>query len=240
LPTFKEIDAGASAIVGIGKDLVALLRDASLMVLAVLLIFWPSTFNSILSNAGFEEGSLVGFKWKTGFAETHTQLEQTNVALVNLTRENTDLVQLLAEADKFVTDNPLRARIASVQERNKKLAERSETLQSSVEATIAQTAPLANTLPAKLQPVWAVLFASDSDLGSAQDEVGKARTKLGSRNIRIFLRNGYFASVVVAPDPTQPQRLLDEIRAYRSDAHLVNLNSWCPRQEVKTDYTACL
>jgi hypothetical protein len=239
LPTFKEIDAGVSATVGVGKDLVALLRDALLMVLAVLLIFWPSTFNTILSDAGFEEGSLVGFKWKTGFAETRAQLQQANVALENLKQGNAELTRLLADAIKFVTDNELKAQIAEVQKSNEKVAERSDTLQSSVQATIAQTAPLASTLPAKLQPVWAILLSSDSDLDGAKDEVKKATSKIGLLNLKIFFRKGYYATAAIAPDPTQAQALLNSVKAYRSDAHLVNLNNWCPNQEEKADYTIC-
>lgn len=235
----KQVDAGVSATVGIGKDLVALLRDTFLMVLAALLILWPSTFNTILTNAGFEEGSLVGFKWRTGFAETRTQLEQANIALENLKQANAELTRQLAEAKIFVSDDTLKAQIVSTEKSNAKITERSSALQSSVQATIVQTASLANTLPTKLQPVWAVIFSSDSTLDEAKYETNKAKSKAGIQNVRIFFRNPYYASVVRASDPIQAQDLLNNVKAYRSDAHLVDLNSWCPKQVDKTDYIAC-
>ena len=52
----------------IGKDLFALLRDFSLFLLAALLLLFPAQLNDILMRAGFEEGSVVGFKWKIGRA----------------------------------------------------------------------------------------------------------------------------------------------------------------------------
>lgn len=50
-----------ATIIALGKDLVALLRDGALFLLAVLLIAFPTQFNTILVNAGFEEGRIVGF-----------------------------------------------------------------------------------------------------------------------------------------------------------------------------------
>src|SRR5947208_6846530 len=97
----KDAGDGITATVGIGKDLVALLRDGFLMVLAALLIFWPHAFNDLLVNAGFEEGSLVGFKWKASFAETRTKLEQANATLEDLKQANADLTRPLTEAKKY-------------------------------------------------------------------------------------------------------------------------------------------
>lgn len=52
-------DTSLSGIVATGKDLIAMLQDGMLLVIAVLLIGWPQTINSILVEAGFEEGSFV-------------------------------------------------------------------------------------------------------------------------------------------------------------------------------------
>ncbi len=57
-------NSSLSEIVATGKDLVAMLRDALQLLMAVLLIGWPQTINNILVEAGFEEGSFAGVKWK--------------------------------------------------------------------------------------------------------------------------------------------------------------------------------
>jgi len=46
--------------VTVAKDITATARDAALLLLGLLLIAFPSTFNGILVSAGFEEGSSPG------------------------------------------------------------------------------------------------------------------------------------------------------------------------------------
>ena len=46
------------------KDTLALIREGVLIVLFFLLLVFPSCFNTILVNAGFTEGSVMGFTWK--------------------------------------------------------------------------------------------------------------------------------------------------------------------------------
>jgi hypothetical protein len=49
-----------TAAVSLGKDLVSLLRDGALFVLAVLLVAFPTQFNTILAPGSFRR--FVGFK----------------------------------------------------------------------------------------------------------------------------------------------------------------------------------
>ena len=53
-----------TAAIDVAKNLFALLRDIALAALAVLLLVFPTTFNDRLTQAGFEEGSFAGLKWK--------------------------------------------------------------------------------------------------------------------------------------------------------------------------------
>ncbi|MBS1903626.1 MAG: hypothetical protein JSS75_07990 [Bacteroidetes bacterium] len=46
------------------KDILATVREAILIVAFLLLLVFPSCFNQILVNAGFTEGSVMGFTWK--------------------------------------------------------------------------------------------------------------------------------------------------------------------------------
>jgi hypothetical protein len=55
-----------SELVAIGKDLVVILRDAVLLLMAVLLIGWPKTINGILIDAGFKKGSIAGLGFGVG------------------------------------------------------------------------------------------------------------------------------------------------------------------------------
>ena len=86
--------------VALGKDLVSLLRDFAIFVLALLLLVFPGQFNSILVNAGFEEGSLVGFKWKSKLVESDNALKEAQSTIAVLQASNDELVKALAEDER--------------------------------------------------------------------------------------------------------------------------------------------
>lgn len=73
-----------SRVIGIGKDLVTLLRDGALLVLAVLLILFPATFNRMLVNAGFKEGSIAGFKWEAKVLDANDALRNAQATIADL------------------------------------------------------------------------------------------------------------------------------------------------------------
>src|SRR4051794_5816821 len=75
------------------KDILALSRDFVLVALFLLLLAAPAFIGDRLSSAGFEEGSVMGFKWKKKaerLGDTSRQLEQ---ALLDAQR------QLASQAD---------------------------------------------------------------------------------------------------------------------------------------------
>src|SRR6266568_1641393 len=81
-----------------GKDVVTLLRDAMLLLMAVLLVKWPGTFNNILVNAGFEEGSFAGLKWKKKLSQSDTELVSAQSTIADLKVQNEKLTKALADA----------------------------------------------------------------------------------------------------------------------------------------------
>ncbi len=46
------------------KDLISIVRDGLLLILFILLIFFPTTLNDMLTKAGFTQGSVMGFTWE--------------------------------------------------------------------------------------------------------------------------------------------------------------------------------
>lgn len=123
-----------SAAVSVGKDLVALLRDSLLFALALLLLF-PKTFNTMLVEAGFEEGSVVGFRWKSKLVESDAALQQALTTIADLRRKNDELTNTLTEANEGLGDPLLRNRVADIERENLTLKADAERVQ----ATVAQT-----------------------------------------------------------------------------------------------------
>ena len=62
-----------------GKNGLALLRDLMLFVLVVLLLLFPDKLNDILTRSGFDEGSIVGFKWKAKLIDSDLALKEARV-----------------------------------------------------------------------------------------------------------------------------------------------------------------
>jgi hypothetical protein len=117
----KPAQSPLTASVSLGKDLVSLLRDGAIFVLAVLLIVFPVQFNSILVNAGFEEGSVVGFKWKSKLVESDKALKDAQVTISDLQAKNDELVKALADTNAKLQDPKLAERAAKLQDENSKL-----------------------------------------------------------------------------------------------------------------------
>lgn len=151
--TDKSWRDALAAVIAIAKDAVAVLRDGSLFLLALLLIVFPSSFNTILVNAGFEEGSVVGFKWKSKLRDSNDALEQAQASLGQLQAKNDELVAALREASKPDQDPELSSRLAALERENETLKSNSASTQSRVAETIQANTPLlAKTQPAAAAP----------------------------------------------------------------------------------------
>lgn len=130
-----------SQAIAIGKDLVALLRDAALFVLAVLLILFPGQFNAILVNAGFKEGSIAGFKWESKLLATDQQLKNTSDRIAVLQEENSKLLVALRDANSKAKDPELLRRYEELDATNKRVEQQTEQLQKEVSTTLKSNLP---------------------------------------------------------------------------------------------------
>ena len=126
----------------VAKDIVALLRDSSLFLLAVLLVVFPAKFNSMLVDAGFEEGSVVGFKWKSKLIESNRALEDAQLTISKLQTKNDELLKALSDANSKSNDPKLLDRLAKLEEENKTLKTSTQNVQARVSDSIEANAPL--------------------------------------------------------------------------------------------------
>lgn len=89
------------------KDFLSLFKDGVLIAMFLLLIIFPSYFNTILERAGFTEGSMMGFSWKQKAIET---------------KEVADSSQQLA-VDAGIRMEQMQQRMDSISKNLEKLAE---------------------------------------------------------------------------------------------------------------------
>ncbi len=135
--------------ISLGKDLIALLRDGALFLLALLLVAFPARFNSILVDAGFKEGNLAGFKWQPSLVTSTNDLKEAQAKISELQRQNNEQAIALKEARAQVTDSALKQRIANLEENGNALQTSTQLVQSSVEKTIKTNLALLEQQPRK-------------------------------------------------------------------------------------------
>ncbi|MBA4285894.1 MAG: hypothetical protein C0434_10230 [Xanthomonadaceae bacterium] len=131
----RSISAVIASLISLGKDLVALLRDGALFLLAVLLLAFPAQFNAMLVGAGFKEGNVAGFKWQASLTETDSELKKAQDTISELQRKNDELAKTLDDASQRIGsgDGPLKAQIVELQQGNRKLSESVQTVQTRVD-----------------------------------------------------------------------------------------------------------
>ena len=232
----------ASNLIGLGKDLVALLRDFALFVLALLLLVFPTTFNGVLTKAGFEEGSLVGFKWKSKLVESDAALKEARATITDLKAQLDKTSQALTDAQAKLNDPSLKDTLAKLEEENKQLNAASSKVEASVANTIASNASFVEKAQTAVSTntAWGVVFSGDATLDAAKYEVEVVAPKLGIPNASIYFRQGSYRSVSVVEHRTQAEQVLPKAKQRRADAYIVNMSNWCPSINEKNGYRECV
>ena len=85
---------------------------------------------------------------------------------------------------------------------------------------------------------WGVVFGSDRALDAARDELRRA-SRNGVDQTAIYLRNGYYASIALRADRAEADRILRIVRAFRSDAYVADMRTWCLRPQPLAGYVEC-
>jgi len=232
----------ASTYIATGKDSMALLRDIALFTLALLLIAFPARFNQLLSEAGFEEGSFVGFKWKGKFLKADDTLVKAQATIADLTAQNEKLSSLLGEVQAKLNDPTLKEEIGALQDRNQQVTVSSSRVEAAVASTIADNAELRQEVQKSNDgnTQWGVVYSGDTNLKDAGYEVGpQVAGKHSIPNAAIYFRQGSYRSVSVVDSRTEAQQVLSKAKERRSDAYIVRMSDWCPSSTQKEGYREC-
>lgn len=139
-----------SNVISLGKDIISLLRDGALLVLAILLVVFPLKFNAILVGAGFKEGNVAGFKWQSSLVSSNQALEEAQAKISELQRVSNEQVKALSEAKVLLSDTALKQRITNIEKDNITQKESTGIVQSSVAHTINTNVKLVeNSAPSR-------------------------------------------------------------------------------------------
>lgn len=226
--------------VGVGKDVVVLLRDAALLGLAALLLLFPSSFNDLMVNAGFEEGSIVGFKWKAKLLESDGALKEAQATIAGLKAQLEKTTRALAGAQASTDDEALKSSISRLEAESRQVSASSTQVAQSVRSTIASNAALVEKAQSGVRQSggWGVVFGSDVSLEGAQDELRRA-SRAGIPAASVYARNGYYASIAVTDERTTAQEVLAIAKSFRPDSYVASMATWCRDPQPRDGFTEC-
>jgi len=218
---------------------VTFFRDAMIVLLFLLLLVFPAFINDRLVDAGFEEGSFAGLRWKNRVERSSGELTEAKAQIgalrgrLKVTQDSLDALQ--SRVPQVAVPN-----LALIRRENARVAQTSAASIRSIQQTISNNEqsvrPSASSVSGDGR--WVVIFGGDSTLDAAAPEIARAR-RLGIPEPRIVQRQNSFRSVAILPNREAALAVLPTARRSRADAYVVSLASWCPRLRDAGAYGVC-
>jgi hypothetical protein len=230
--------------VSVGKDVLSLLRDTTLVLLFLLLLVAPSFVGERLNQAGFEEGSVLGFKWKKKaetFGNSTRELEQS---LLDAKRQLNEQANVLTLNQRVIADLTRRlgtepANVTAVTEKNREALARTAAVSAATTRTLRRNEDAVDQARALAGDAkWAVVMGGDQKLAEARYEVAQAR-RSGIADATLYLRQGWDRTVVPAASNSEAEQFRSLGRDRHPDAYIVDLTKWCPQANREGEITKC-
>lgn len=223
------------------KDLFGLLRDFAIGALVTLLLIFPTAVNNRLTEAGFEEGSFAGLKWRAKFVESDAGLKEARVNINDLRAQLNLTTDKLKDAAARINDPKFKVDVTSLDTKSKSLSAAAAKVESSVSNIISSNASLVEKAQSSSDGKWGVIWSGDTTLDLAKYEIDTIAPRLGIPNANIFLdMNGSYRSVSVVDSNEEARQVLAKAKQRRSDAYIVRISSWCPNSVQKEGFRACV
>lgn len=231
----------AKDIISSGKDLLALARDLFLFLLGTLLLCFPSCLNDRLTKAGFQEGDIMGLKWKSSLVKSDQALKEMTLTDSLLRMQNDSLSRLLTQLYPHIASDSIKKEIASLQISTTKLRQAAALAQSSAQNTIATNASVVVKAQKSVNEgeQWGVVFGADADLPGAKYERDIIARKKDIPGVSIYYRQGFYRSVAVTASRDYAETILETAKTRRADAYIVPMSIWCPKAVKNGDYLMC-
>lgn len=184
-----------------------LLRDASIFLVFFLLLVHPEAINTILTRAGFEEGNLVGFKWKNQLQQNDKQLRDAENIINELTqklKESTETIEKIKS--QVLNKEELSQKLEEQIRKNREVADAAASIKPEIKSTLRTNAPLLDPLVRKVNEYQIKIFYNRKkseqkiiafEIKQALEDVGVTslikvlpqRDKASSDQIRYFPEN---------------------------------------------------
>jgi hypothetical protein len=230
-----------SRFVIIGKDLAALLRDFVLLIVFLALVLCPETVNDIIIRAGFEEGSIIGMKWKKGITKSDIALKEAQGSIGVMRKQLDSVSKVLNEAKKLTDNIDLKKKIEKVQMKNGEIEKESNLIQKSLKKTISANAILVENAQKAVNSSnsWGVILGADTTLAQAQEECKIFGRNYSIKNTVIYYRQGVYRTIAITEDRDIANDIRVKAIKRRPDSYIAPMYTWCQNSIQREGYIEC-
>lgn len=205
------------------------------LIIVLLFLLSPITFNKVLTDAGFEEGSVVGFKWKNKLIESDQLLKDLKQQNKDLIEQNQSLLSFISKKEPLLSTEATN-NLNTLTQNNNKLIDRNIKLGAKADVIISDNSSL--LVNSKTKNIG-IVFSADTELSLALYEVTTIAKKFNIPNAKIFYRNNSYRSVSLVNNLEEANDVLYKARQKRPDSYIVDLNTWCKNSIEQYNYIKC-
>ena len=223
-------------ILATSRSVLALVRESAIIILILVVLVWPDALQNVLKKAGFSELDLGFLKWQKQIEAAQQEVQDANQILaqvekdINEAKESIETIkntpdlkpETREEIKKLSTKLDKSSNATTLARGN---LQQNIAIQSEIMNEYQQNAPVGNG-------PWAILIGADKDEESARYELEKLHRR-GFENIQIYIKSGWYRTVIVYDDYAVADEQLNEIKELVESAYIVNLSTWCPRSVEK-------
>lgn len=205
------------------------------LIIVLLFLLSPAAFNKILTDAGFEEGSVVGFKWKNKLIESDQILKDLKQQNKDLIEQNQNLLSFISKKESILPKESVNS-LNTLTQNNQILIDRNNKLGAKADVVISDNSSL--LINSRIKNLG-VVFSADTELPLALYEVTTIAKKFNIPNSKIYYRNNSYRSVSIVNNTEEANEVLYKARQKRPDAYIVDLNTWCKNPIEQDNYIKC-
>jgi len=160
----------------LAKDSFTVLREGLLVIVFVLFLGFPAWINGRLSQAGFTEGSIAGFKWQNQIEESSRQAKDAGQAITDIQPKLQEMSARLSELAGKTTDSQTVKAISDLSSTLRASEAKVRQADTAVKsALVTQERVLSQVAPATVESTgW--MYVGELDESKTQWETGNPTT----------------------------------------------------------------
>ena len=218
------------------RSVLALVRESSIIIVILVILFWPDMLQNVLKKAGFRELDLGFLKWQKEIEAAQQEVQDANQILAQVQKEIGETKESIEVIKNTPDLNPVtKENITNLSSKLEKSYNATTVARGNLQQNIAAQDKFINeyqkVIPLENGP-WAILVGADKDEEAARYELNQFRRQR-FRDVRIYIKSGWYRTVIVFEERSEAETQLKRIKERAESAYIINLSTWCPTSVEK-------